>query len=177
MINLGEGINRAATATPVIQAMQHIVPIRPDYCAAPIADGFNWSECLGAATEGEWYLVVFRSVRKESADVLLLTELDDRAFEEARAASGLIYYFKGELNERRECLSFCLWEDQPQAWSAAGLQHHLAAAALVRDMYQTYRLERYSVRKQAGSPAPLFQPLHGEPIPVAAKQTSANQSR
>ena len=177
MAEMGQAIWRTETSIPVFQAMQHIVPVRPDYCLAPIAEGFNWSDCLSFAAEGEWYLVVFRSVRRESADVLLLTVLDDRAFEEARAASGLLYYFKGELNERRECLSFCLWEDQPQAWSAAGLQHHIAAAALVRDMYQSYRLERYRVLKQAGSPVPQFLPIHGGPIPALTEQALPAPSR
>jgi hypothetical protein len=58
---------------------------------------------------------VFRSVRRATAELGLLKEHDDRAFEAALEAGGLLRYFKGQMNQRRECLSFCLWERKEQA--------------------------------------------------------------
>ena len=61
---------------------------------------------LAAALSSQLYLVVFRSVRRPEADLVLLREHDDRAYEEALQAGGLLRYFKGHANERGECLSF-----------------------------------------------------------------------
>jgi hypothetical protein len=77
--------------------------------------------------------------------------LDDLAYEEARAASGLLYYFRGSLNLRRECLSFCLWETQEQAEAATRLASHAAAADLTDEMYESFVLERWILTKRSGS--------------------------
>jgi hypothetical protein len=58
-------------------------------------------------------------MRRPSADLDLLREHDDRAYEKALQSGGLLRYFKGEANEQRECLSFCLWETRGQAMRAA----------------------------------------------------------
>jgi hypothetical protein len=103
----------------VHRVCQQISPIYPDYATRPIQDGFSWSSSL-AGSAFEWlYLVVFRSVRRPSADLDLLREHDDRAYEKALEWGGLLRYFKGEANERGECLSFCLWETREQAIEAA----------------------------------------------------------
>ena len=59
-----------------------ISPRHPDYTILPIQDGFDWS-CLSGRASGQLYLVVFRSVRRPDADLILLREHDDRAYEEA----------------------------------------------------------------------------------------------
>ena len=89
-------------------ACQQICPIYPDYATRPIQDGFSWSSSLLGCAFERLYLVVFRSVRRVSADLDLLREHDDRAYEKALQSGGLLRYFKGEANERGECLSFCL---------------------------------------------------------------------
>jgi hypothetical protein len=53
------------------------------------------------------------------------------------------------MNERRECLSFCLWEDREQARRASGGASHRTAAAITADMYESYVLERYDLIKEA----------------------------
>ncbi|HVA91941.1 MAG TPA: hypothetical protein VNL71_19105 [Chloroflexota bacterium] len=153
---------------PVARAMLNLVPRNSEFAAAPIDEGFNWAECMADIAHGEWYLVVFRSVRQLAADLDLLTELDDHAFAEAKAFSGLLHYFKGELNGRRECLSFCLWEDQERAQLAALLPKHLDAARMVREMYVSYSLERYRVVKNIGDSAPTFHRLLGGSLPGIA---------
>jgi hypothetical protein len=109
-------------------ACQQICPIFPDYATRPIQDGFSWSSSLASCAFERLYLVVFRSVRRPSADLDLLREHDDRAYEKALESGGLLRYFKGEANERGECLSFCVWETRRQAIEAAGAASHQSAA-------------------------------------------------
>jgi len=90
-------------------ACRRISPRHPDYATLPIEDGFEWSSLSYCLFE-RLYLVVFRSLRRPEADLDLLQEHDDRAYEEALESGGLLRYFKGNANERGECLSFCHWE-------------------------------------------------------------------
>ncbi|HEX6506325.1 MAG TPA: hypothetical protein VF221_01720 [Chloroflexota bacterium] len=39
--------------------------------------------------------------------------------EAPRRASGLLFYFRGIPNERRECLSCCIWKSREEAARAA----------------------------------------------------------
>ena len=93
------------------EACQQLSPIHPDYATLPIQEGFNWSSSLGDVGFEQLYLVVFRSVLRATADLELLYELDELAHAEAIEAGGLLFYFRGVINDRRESLSFCLWED------------------------------------------------------------------
>src|SRR5215213_8589134 len=96
-----------------------ICPKHPNYATLPIRDGLEWSPLYDCAFD-QLYLVVFRSVRRPDADLILLREHDDRAYEEALESGGLLRYFKGHANELGECVSFCLWEARRQAIKAAG---------------------------------------------------------
>ena len=127
------------------EACRQISPINPDYATLSIEEGFDWSSRLGEARFERLYLVVFRSVRRASVDLQLLKEHDDRAYEAAQEAGGLLRYFKGEMNERRECLSFCLWESREQAVAASGSASHRTAARLTVEMYESYDLERFAL--------------------------------
>ncbi len=129
------------------RACQQIAPLYPDYVTRPIQDGFSWSSSLLGCAFERLYLVVFRSVRRVSADLELLREHDDRAYQKALESGGLLRYFKGEANERGECLSFCLWESREQAIEAAGAASHRSAAAISAQMYESYALERYWLKK------------------------------
>jgi hypothetical protein len=131
----------------VHRACQEISPIYPDYATRPIQDGFSWSTSLADCAFERLYLVVFRSVRRASADLDLLREHDDRAYEKALESGGLLRYFKGEANELGECLSFCLWETRRQAIEAAGAASHRSAAKITVRMYESYMLERYWLKK------------------------------
>jgi hypothetical protein len=64
-------------------ACQQICPIYPDYATRPVQDGFSWYSSLAGSAFERLYLVVFRSVRRPSADLDLLREHDDRAYEKA----------------------------------------------------------------------------------------------
>jgi hypothetical protein len=143
------------------RACQQISPIYPDYATRPIQDGFSWSSSLLGYAFERLYLVVFRSVRRASADLELLCEHDDRAYEKALESGGLLRYFKGEANEQRECLSFCLWETRRQAIEAAGAASHQSAAEISARMYESYVLDRYWVRKvvTAREERLIFEPI------------------
>jgi hypothetical protein len=147
---------------PVLhRACQHISPIYPDYATRPIQDGFSWSSSLAGCAFDRLYLVVFRSVRRPSADLDLLREHDDRAYEKALESGGLLRYFKGDANERRECLSFCLWETRGQAIEAAGAASHQSAADISVRMYESYVLDRYWLKKvvTARGERLIFEPI------------------
>jgi hypothetical protein len=142
-------------------ACQQISPTYPDYATRPVQDGFSWSSSLAGCAFERLYLVVFRSVRRPSADLELLREHDDRAYEVALESGGLLRYFKGEANERGECLSFCLWETREQAIEAAGAAAHQSAADLSVRMYESYVLERYWLMKvvSARGEKLIFEPI------------------
>ena len=123
-----------------------ISPRHSDYATLSIQEGFDWSSLSGCSFD-ELYLVVFRSVRRPDADLALLREYDDRAYEEALGSGGLLQYFKGHANERGECLSFCLWETREQARKAAAAASHASAADITAQMYLSYVLDRYWLKK------------------------------
>jgi hypothetical protein len=131
----------------VHRACQQICPIYPDYATRPVQDGFSWSSSLLGCAFERLYLVVFRSIRRPSVDLELLREHDDRAYEKALESGGLLHYFKGEANEQRACLSFCLWETREQAIEAAGAASHQSAAEISVLMYESFMLERYWLKK------------------------------
>src|SRR5919112_513265 len=123
-----------------------ISPRHSDYATLSIQDGFDWSSLSGCSFD-QLYLVVFRSVRRPDADLALLREHDDRAYAEALESGGLLRYFKGDADEQRECLSFCLWESRGQAIAAAGAASHRSATEISGRMYESYTLERHWLKK------------------------------
>src|SRR5215213_6745989 len=128
------------------ETCQQIFPRHPDYATLSIEDGFDWSSLYCCHFE-RLYLVAFRSVWQLEADLDLLRELDDRAYEEALKSGGLLRYFKGQANERGECLSFCLWETREQARQAADAPSHRSAAGVSAQMYLSYSLERFWIQR------------------------------
>jgi hypothetical protein len=145
----------------VHRACQRIRPIYPDYATRPIQDSFNWSSSLAGCVFDRLYLVVFRSVLRPSADLDLLREHDDRAYEEALESGGLLRYFKGEANKLGECLSFCLWKTRRQAIEATGTASHRSAADISVRMYESFMLERYWLKKvvSAREERLIFEPI------------------
>src|SRR5215204_3632299 len=131
------------------ETCQQISPRHPDYATLSIEDGFDWSY-LSCCHFERLYLVAFRSVWQLEADLDLLRELDDRAYEEALASGGLLLYFKGQANERGDCLSFCLWESGEQARKAAASASHRTAASITAQTYHSYILDRYHLKKEHG---------------------------
>jgi hypothetical protein len=136
----------------VMELRRRLAQIRPtcaDYQVAPIKDSFNWEECLLPAepgwTDKTYYLVGFRSRRKPGADVTLLIERDTFAHEDAERHPGFLCYFKGELDDAANCVSFCLWTSREDALEAVRAPPHQAAASLTPVTYVHYILERWTL--------------------------------
>ncbi|BFI30280.1 hypothetical protein MPTK2_3g10670 [Marchantia polymorpha subsp. ruderalis] len=126
----------------------------------PISDVIDWKSLLDhlRLTTNDpahrYYVVTFRSIRSKGADDQKLYAADAQAQAEARQSGGLLMYWYGALNERRECFAMCVWDSMEQARKANGLPAHLVARQLAREMYDTYRLERCWLRADAN-----FNPL------------------
>jgi hypothetical protein len=146
-----------------MDAFAALAPVSDAYATLPVAEAFDWSAVGRQLGEGEWYLVVFRSVRRADADEIRLTEADDRAHHEAQASPGFIHYFKGPAACDRSCLSFCLWTSRGDARAAAGRPEHVAAVSVLGEMYETYTLEFLRVTGRAGSPL-RFEPFDAPPL-------------
>jgi hypothetical protein len=144
------------------RACRRISPVCQDYAARPIQEGLSWSSSLAGCAFERLYLVVFRSVRRPEADLELLRQHDECAYEVARQLGGLLRYFKGEADERGGCVSFCVWQSRAQAIEAADDASHRSAAAITALMYESYELERYWLKKV--SSAERGEGLDFEPI-------------
>ena len=48
-------------------------------------------------------------------------------------------------------LATCIWQSRLHAVAANSRPHHIRAARLARDAYEIYSLERYILRKKAGT--------------------------
>ena len=133
-----------------MDALPGLHPVGEDYASLPIGQAFNWDEAAGGLGNGEWYLVAFRSIRRNDADEARLERYDELAHEEAAAAPGFVHYFKGPKASDGSCLSFCLWESRADARAAAGLPAHVQAVSLIDEMYALYTLEFHRVEREAG---------------------------
>jgi hypothetical protein len=142
-----------------------LVQTTPAYQAAAIEHGFNWTDALADVPDGEWYLVVFRSRLRPDVDYNHLIELDEQTLEQARTANGFLFYFGGTPDAESNCLSFCLWQNRETAQAATRTGAHRSAQHIAARAYEHYKLERYVVRKQPGSPTVFFEPVQLEPIP------------
>lgn len=139
-----------------------LAPVSDRYAALPVAAAFNWRDATTGLSEGEWYLVAFRSIRRADANEARLTAFDDLAHAEAAAAPGFVHYFKGPAAADRSCLSFCLWESRADAREAAGRPAHVRAVSVIAEMYEQYTLEFHRVTKGADGTL-AFEPYDGPP--------------
>lgn len=148
-----------AATPPAAPDFDRLVPRAADYAHRPIEEAFDWAAVTAGAPAAEWYLVVFRSVRRADADEAALVWYDERAHEEAMTAPGFVHYFKGPLGEDRSCLSFCLWSDRGAARAASAEPLHRAAVTLTAASYERYGLETYRVMVVPGVAMPTFEPI------------------
>jgi hypothetical protein len=135
-----------------MDALARLAPVSDRYAVLPVADAFDWTDVARQLGDGEWYLVVFRSIRRADADEARLTIYDDRAHAEAAGAPGFVHYFKGPAAADSSCLSFCLWTSRAEARAAAGRPDHIEAVALIAEMYELYTLEFLRVTGRSGQP-------------------------
>ena len=146
-----------------MDALPRLEPVGDRYATLPIAEAFNWQDASAELGDGEWYLVAFRSIRKQDADEERLTAHDDAAHLEAATSPGFIHYFKGPRSLDGSCLSFCLWETRADARAAAGRPDHVRAVSLIDEMYASYTLEFHRVTREAAGPL-TFEPYDRAPV-------------
>ena len=145
-----------------MDAFETLAPVSEAYATLPVAAAFDWTDVATQLGDGEWYLVVFRSIRRIDADERRLAEYDDRAHHEAESAPGFVHYFKGPAASDRSCLSFCLWTSRAEARAAAGRPNHVEAVTVLNEMYDAYALEFQRVTGRAGQPL-QFEPYDAPP--------------
>ncbi|EAW22854.1 uncharacterized protein NFIA_015470 [Aspergillus fischeri NRRL 181] len=129
------------------QALTILRPVRADYATAPYADSFNWPSVFAflrdlSTREGytwsrtKFYVVVFRSTLLADADADRLHELDARSHQEAVASGGLLKYWFGTKNARRENLATCVWRSREDAHRGGTGPWHRKARGAAREMYE-----------------------------------------
>lgn len=149
-----------------MDSLEALRPVSASYAALPVRDAFDWQRASAELGVGEWYLVAFRSIRRDDADEERLTALDTAAHHEAAAAPGFVHYFKGPKADDGSCLSFCLWDSRAAARSAAGLPAHREAVTVLDEMYASYTLEFQRVRRAAADAPLTFEPYDAHPAPA-----------
>jgi hypothetical protein len=148
-----------------MDCLEALAPVSASYASLPVAQAFAWEASSAELGVGEWYLVAFRSIRRDDADEARLAALDDAAHHEAANAQGFVHYFKGPKADDGSCLSFCLWDSRADARAAAGLPAHLEAVMVLDEMYASYTLEFQRVsRDSLGAPL-VFEPYDRQPVP------------
>jgi hypothetical protein len=121
----------------------NIEPLYEDYRELPIEQGFNWPKLLAEVTEtrgidqSQYYLVCFRSTRKEGEAVAgRIEELDTAAYTEAKKSPALLHYFGGNADENGLAMSWCLWTDAESAREALMGNAHMEAVMAAPDLYK-----------------------------------------
>lgn len=130
-----------------MDALGGLLPTDENYARLPLADAFNWADCLAQIEPGDWYMVAFRSTIRPDADTERLREYDDLAHAEASESPGFVHYYKGPLSGDGSCLSFCMWTGRAEARAASRQPAHLEAVSLIAETYAEYTLEFISVKK------------------------------
>ncbi|KAJ6499311.1 hypothetical protein C8R45DRAFT_1127055 [Mycena sanguinolenta] len=151
------------------KALHYFRPKDEYYARHPYDEAFNWNELiLPEKEEREWYCVVFRSKRKAGSEghcssihlvdldpassVAALYDADRLAHEEAVLNGGLLLYWYGIPDQETGLnLATCIWQSRKHAIAANSRPHHIQAMRLAAASYEVYDLERYILRKVAGS--------------------------
>jgi len=145
------------------KALHRFRPLSDAYADVPYAVGFNWDELeLPANEEREWYIVAFRSKRKDGSDGGPLYKADKLAHEEAVRNGGLIMYWYGIPNTQTGMnLATCIWQSRKHAITANSRPHHVRAMKLAAASFEVYTLERYTLRKTKGQKGVTVEPFVG----------------
>jgi hypothetical protein len=160
-----------------MDAFDGLAPLDEAYASKPVAAAFDWRSVASRLPVGrEWYLVAFRSVRRDGVDEARLCEFDDRAHAEAATAPGFVHYFRGPTSSDGSCLSFCLWDSRADARAAAGRPAHQEAISLIREMYDRYALEFLRVSRPDAAAGLTFEAYDVAPAPRPSIDPGATPS-
>jgi len=145
------------------KALHRFRPLTDAYADVPYTAGFNWDDLeLPEDEEREWYVVAFRSRRKDGSDGGPLYEADKLAHEEAVQNGGLIMYWYGIPNPQTGMnLATCIWQSRKHAIAANSRPHHVRATKLAAASFEVYTLERHILRKEKGVKGVTIEPFTG----------------
>ncbi|KAJ6131220.1 hypothetical protein N7523_001680 [Penicillium sp. IBT 18751x] len=162
-------LNRLDTQNRLLSlALASFRPIRDDYATAAYLDSFNWQEVFDRVkayadaechewTTQSFYVVEFRSVLNPGIDQDRLHALDAYSHQEATTSGGLLKYWFGTKNEKRQNLATCecilfvswvvsiddlvfplgIWRSREDARLGGLGPWHVKARAAAREMYET----------------------------------------
>ncbi|KAJ5660005.1 hypothetical protein N7507_006456 [Penicillium longicatenatum] len=128
-------------------ALTYFTPTRDDYATAEYLDSFNWTEVFALlkmfseAESHSWrkqtfYVVSFRSVLKPGVDNDHLHDLDAYSHQEATASGGLLKYWFGTKNVKRQNLATCIWRNRNDARLGGRGPWHAKARVAGRELYE-----------------------------------------
>jgi len=142
-----------AASLSLHKALHNFTPVTEKYAGTLYAEAFNWDELeLPEDDEHDWYCVAFRSLRKADSESGALYEADRAAHEEAVQNGGLLMYWYGLPDpETGLNLATCVWQSRAHAVAANSRPKHIRAMRLAASSYHSYELERWTLRKTAGS--------------------------
>jgi len=145
------------------KALHRFRPTSAAYADLPYDEGFNWADLeLPEEEEREWYIVAFRSKRRDGSDGGPLYEADKLAHEEAVHNGGLIMYWYGIPNvDTGMNLATCVWQSRRHAVAANSRPHHINAMKLAAASFEIYHLERHVLRKARGQRGLTIEPFTG----------------
>eukprot|EP00249_Psilotum_nudum_P004090 c17628_g1_i1 orf=273-749(-) len=126
----------------VFQELQASSYVLSDPLFVPIFECFNWMDVFekqAFATDAKFYVVIFRTVRNNNADEALLLKAESTVHQEANNSCGLLLYWRGTPNSRRECFSTSIWESD----MARQISSYIDTAKLTSEMFDSYILEQY----------------------------------
>ncbi|CAG8480840.1 25628_t:CDS:2 [Dentiscutata erythropus] len=135
-----------------VRQLENLDAITSNYATESIETSFNWDEIAAGKNnvEGEWYLIAFRSIGSKDANIKKLVEAEAEAYNEAKNHGGLLKYWSSEFNQNRECLSLCIWRSIDEAVKASKKPCHAFTVGLASANYETYKLEKYKLKKTKG---------------------------
>jgi hypothetical protein len=182
LLNLAHGEDPAELLVPV-----------ENYALKPLPKAFeNFDEVVLPLLEqvksvDEFDVTVFYSRRKgispEQHQALL--DHNQRAYDAAKRADGLILYFQGyllvnpddfqrdaglDLKFNPDCMSFCIWESLELARAGSSVPQHKAAVSRTGEWYDGVAIKKYHVKigRKDGKKKILFEQYERPPMPVTA---------
>ncbi|KAJ4405758.1 hypothetical protein N0V91_005065 [Didymella pomorum] len=145
-------------------ALTALRPTHPAYATKPYTSSLNFDVVLRALRQlavqenFEWketsfYVVVFRSQLRPSADQDWLYKLDFESHREACESGGLLKYWfgKADLEGERRNLATCFWASKEDAVKGGAGPWHAKARRAGREMYESivFTTHRFTVLEGA----------------------------
>ncbi|KAK5706971.1 hypothetical protein LTR17_021114 [Elasticomyces elasticus] len=143
-------------------ALTILKPVRSDYATADYMSSFNWSTVFRVLRglcqqqdivwpKQEFYVVIFRSLRRRDADPDIITKLDQESHREACESGGLLKYWFGDCDGEMRNLATCIWRNQPSAVAGGGGPWHARARAAAREIYKCIEFQTHKLVVEAGA--------------------------